>query len=85
MPIKVPKVEEAAEMDPVKAYKIDYLTIPPNFAGFPHISFPSDYLGGMPVGTQLVTSHFNDYAILDTVEEWEGSFNYKFKYEVGAL
>ena len=85
MPIKVPKVEEAMEMDPVTAYKIDYLTIPPNLAGLPHISFPSDYIGGMPVGTQLVTNHFNDYAILDVVAEWEKSFKYKFKYEVGAL
>lgn len=85
MPIKTPKVEEAAQIDPVRSYKMDQLTIPPNLAGFPHISFPSDYIGGMPVGTQLTASHFNDYAILDFVSEWEKTFSYRFKYDVGAL
>ena len=85
MPIKAPTVKEAKELNPVKAYGMDSITIPPNFAGLPHISFPSDYIGGMPVGTQIVTNHFNDHAILDFVENWEKQFEYKFKYNVGAL
>lgn len=85
MPIKTPTVEEVNGLDPVKVYVRDSITVPPNFAGLPHISFPSDYIKGMPTGTQLVTSHFNDYALLDFVEEWEKSFEYKFKYNVGAL
>ena len=64
---------------------MDSITIPPNFAGLPHISFPSDYIKGMPVGTQIVTSHFNDYALLDLVERWEDQFEYRFKYNVGSL
>ena len=84
-PIKAPTVKEAEEFDPLKEYGIDSITIPPNFAGLPHVSFPSDYLNGMPVGTQIITNHFNDYSLLDFVEKWEEQFEYKFKYNVGAL
>ena len=85
MPIKAPTVKEAEELDPVRAYGTDSITVPPNFAGLPHVSFPSDYLNGMPIGTQIVTNHFNDNALLDFVEAWEGQFEYKFKHNVGAL
>ncbi len=85
MPIKTPTVKEAEDFDPVKEYSIDSITVPPNFAGLPHISFPSDYIKGMPVGTQIVANHFNDYALLDFVERWESQFEYRFKYNVGAL
>lgn len=84
MPIKTPTVEEAGEMDPVKTYSMDSITAPPNLAGLPHISFPYDYLKGMPLGAQLVTSHFNDYALLDFTENWEKQFDYKYKYNVGS-
>ncbi len=85
MPIKAPTVKEAEEMDPVTEYSMDSITAPPNLAGLPHISFPYDYINGLPLGAQLVTGHFNDYALLDFTERWEESFNYKFKYNVGSL
>ncbi len=85
MSIKTPTVKEAAAMGPVKTYSRDSITVPPNLAGLPHISFPYDYLDGLPLGAQLVTNHFNDYALLDFTEKWEEKFTYKFKYDVGAL
>ncbi|MCL5412813.1 MAG: amidase family protein [Candidatus Marsarchaeota archaeon] len=85
MPIKVPEVKEVEEMDPVSTYRMDSITVPPNLAGLPHISFPYDYINGFPLGAQLVTSHFNDYALLDFTEAWEGKFEYKFKYNLGSL
>jgi len=85
MPIKTPKVLEAEKLGPVEAYSMDSITVPPNLAGLPHVSFPYDYLKGMPLGAQIVTKHFNDYALLDFVGKWEEQFDYKFKYDVGAL
>ncbi len=85
MPIVTPKVDEAEALSPLEEYGMDSITVPPNFAGLPHVSFPSDYIGGMPVGTQLVTSHFNDMALFDFVGRWEEDFEYRFKYNVGAL
>ncbi len=85
MPIIPPKLDEAKDLDPVKTYSIDSITVPPNLCGLPHISFPYDYVNGLPLGAQLITNHFNDYAILDFVERWEDEFEYKFKYNLGSL
>ncbi|MDE1833783.1 MAG: Asp-tRNA(Asn)/Glu-tRNA(Gln) amidotransferase subunit GatA, partial [Candidatus Micrarchaeota archaeon] len=85
MPIKVPKISEAEGLDPVQIYGMDSITAPPNLSGLPHVSFPYDYVDGLPLGAQLITSHFNDYALLDFTERWEKQFEYRFKYNVGAL
>ncbi|MEM0201384.1 MAG: amidase family protein [Candidatus Micrarchaeaceae archaeon] len=85
MPIKTPKFSELNSFSPLEIYKTDILTIPPNLCGLPHISFPYDYLEGMPLGAQLITKHWNDYAIIDVVSQWESIFNYKFKYNLGLL
>lgn len=82
MPITAPKFEEVQRLTPLQTYAMDSLTVPPNLSGFPHVSFPYAYIKGMPVGAQLITSHFNDYALLDFVEEWEKSFECQFKYNL---
>lgn len=61
---------------------MDMLTIPPNLCGFPHISFPYNYEKGLPLGAQLITDHFNDYALLDFVSHWEEGFKYRFAEEI---
>jgi aspartyl-tRNA(Asn)/glutamyl-tRNA(Gln) amidotransferase subunit A len=85
MPIKTPKFDEINNFSPLEVYKTDMLTIPPNLCGFPHIAFPYAYLNGMPVGAQLITKHWNDYAIIDIVSEWENNFKYNFKYNLGSI
>ncbi|MDE1860790.1 MAG: Asp-tRNA(Asn)/Glu-tRNA(Gln) amidotransferase subunit GatA [Candidatus Micrarchaeota archaeon] len=85
MPILTPKIEEARQMDSVSVYKMDISTIPPNLCGLPHVCFPYDYAGGMPIGAQIIGSHFSDNGVLEFVQEWEKTFKYKFKYDVGAL
>jgi aspartyl-tRNA(Asn)/glutamyl-tRNA(Gln) amidotransferase subunit A len=85
IPFIAPKISDAAKMGPVATYAGDFLNIPPNLAGLPHISFPFDYIDGMPIGAQLTTSHFNDHAILDFVAEWEKGFEYRFKYNIGSV
>lgn len=83
MPIFTPKIDEVKDIGPVEAYSMDMLTVPPNLCGFPHMSFPYFYERGMPLGAQLITDHFNDYALLDFLFEWEKDFKYTFKEELG--
>lgn len=83
MPIFTPKIDEVKDISPVEAYSMDMLTVPPNLCGFPHMSFPYFYEKGMPLGAQLITDHFNDYALLDFLSEWEKDFKYTFKEELG--
>jgi aspartyl-tRNA(Asn)/glutamyl-tRNA(Gln) amidotransferase subunit A len=85
LPIMTPKIADTAKLSPVQNYAMDIFTIPPNVGGFPHISFPYEYVDGMPIGAQLVTEQANDYALLDFVGEWERSFTYKFKNNLGDL
>ena len=85
LPIKAPKIADVKKLSPVESYSMDLFTIPPNLGGFPHVSFPYDYVDGMPLGAQLVTGHGNDYAILDFVKEWEEGFEYKYKQNLGEL
>ncbi|MDE1857395.1 MAG: Asp-tRNA(Asn)/Glu-tRNA(Gln) amidotransferase subunit GatA [Candidatus Micrarchaeota archaeon] len=85
VPIRTPKASDAERLSPVEVYALDSMTIPPNLAGMPHISFPYDYIDGMPIGAQLTTTHFNDHAVISFVEEWEKAFSYRFKYNIGSL
>lgn len=85
LPITAPKISDAKKLTPVENYAMDLFTIPPNLGGFPHVSFPYDYIDGMPLGAQLVTGHGNDYAILDFVKEWEEGFEYMYKHNLGSL
>ena len=85
LPILTPKITDTAKLSPVQNYAMDIFTIPPNVGGFPHISFPYEYVDGMPIGAQLVTEQANDYALLDFVGEWERSFTYRFKNNLGDL
>jgi len=85
LPIKAPKILDVKKLSPVESYSMDLFTIPPNLGGFPHISFPYDYVDGMPLGAQLVTGHGNDHAILDFVKEWEEGFEYRYKSNLGEL
>ncbi len=85
LPIPTPSFSEAMKLTPTQNYAMDIFTIPPNLGGFPHITFPYDYLNGMPIGAQLVTEQANDYAILDFVSGWEKGFKYKYKHNLGSI
>ncbi|MGC8478353.1 MAG: amidase family protein [Candidatus Micrarchaeia archaeon] len=85
MPMLPPKIEDAGKMSPLQAYMVDILTVPANLTGLPHVSFPTDYIDGLPVGTQIIGAPYDDYAILDAVDRWEEGFSYKFAYNLGSL
>lgn len=85
LPIPTPKLSDAGSLTPVQNYAMDIFTIPPNLAGFPHVTFPYAYYEGMPIGAQIIADQANDYAVLDFVKEWEQEFEFRYKHNVGSL
>jgi aspartyl-tRNA(Asn)/glutamyl-tRNA(Gln) amidotransferase subunit A len=85
MPVIAPTIKEAQSFTPLQNYSMDLLTIPSNLCGFPSISLPSDYLNGLPVGIQITGGQFEDMGLVSFGEEWEKSFKYNFKYNLGDL
>jgi aspartyl-tRNA(Asn)/glutamyl-tRNA(Gln) amidotransferase subunit A len=85
MPFVSPKFADIAEMTPVENYAADFLTVPPNLAGTPHLSCPCGYSpeNGMPIGMQFVTDHWNEDMLLTMAEDWDKRFDVK-RAEVSA-
>ena len=75
MPFVAPRFEEIRKMTPLQNYSADFLTIPPNLAGLPHISMPCAY-APMPVGLQLTAPHWDELTLLRLGKEWERSFKF---------
>lgn len=76
MPFVSPRFDDISEMSPVDVYKADYLTVPANLSGTPHLSVPCGYDGnGMPIGMQFVTDHWNEDYLLTMAEDWDRSFD----------
>ncbi|OPY31410.1 MAG: Amidase [Methanomassiliicoccales archaeon PtaU1.Bin124] len=83
MPMVAPRFDDIKNMRPVDIYLTDFLTLPPNLTGLPHISVPCGYVGKMPVGMQLVTPHWEEGALVKFAKRWEQGFEYHIP-EVGA-
>jgi aspartyl-tRNA(Asn)/glutamyl-tRNA(Gln) amidotransferase subunit A len=83
MPMVSPRFDEISQMKPVDVYLSDFLTLPPNLTGLPHISLPCGYMNAMPVGMQFVTPHWQEGALVQLAKQWEKSFTYRVP-EVGA-
>lgn len=56
MPILPPKFKELESLKPINIYRMDILTVPPNLAGLPHMSYPIDKF----IGAQFIANHFNE-------------------------
>lgn len=75
MPFTAPKFEDISKMSALESYKADYLTVPANIAGTPHLSVPCGYDSeGMPVGMQFVADHWNESVLFSIAEDWERQF-----------
>lgn len=78
MPFTAPRFDDIANMSALDAYKADYLTIPANIAGTPHMSVPCGYgSDGMPIGMQFVADHWDEEILLSVAEDWEKVFESK--------
>ena len=77
MPFISPRFDEIANMSALDVYKADFLTIPPNLTGMPHMSVPCGYSDGMPVGLMFTSDHWNEDVLLSAAVEWEKGFDMK--------
>jgi len=72
MPFTAPRFDDISKMSALESYKADYLTVPANIAGTPHLSVPCGYdSNGMPVGMQFVADHWNEDVLFSVAEDWE--------------
>ncbi len=60
MPCDPPKIEEARNLKPLEVYQMDLLTIPPNLAGIPMMSYPIGRFSGM----HILADHFKEGNII---------------------
>lgn len=76
MPFTAPRFDDISKMSALDSYKADYLTVPANLAGVPHLNVPCGYdSDGMPIGMQFVADHWNENALFTMAEDWEKEFN----------
>ena len=71
MPIFPPKIEEAINLSPEKAYALDICTIPWNLCGLPHISIPIKEKGYKQLGFEAVCNRFEEEKLKKLSVEFE--------------
>jgi aspartyl-tRNA(Asn)/glutamyl-tRNA(Gln) amidotransferase subunit A len=57
--------------DPVTMYLNDIYTIGANLAGLPAMSIPCGFLGGLPVGLQIIGAHFAEAKLLNVAHKFQ--------------
>ena len=57
--------------DPVAMYLNDIYTIPANLAGLPGMSVPAGFVGGLPVGMQLLAPWFEEQRLLNAAHAYQ--------------
>ena len=57
--------------DPVTMYLNDIYTIGANLAGLPAISVPCGFVGGLPVGLQIIGPHFCEARLLNVAHRYQ--------------
>ncbi|HUA89779.1 MAG TPA: Asp-tRNA(Asn)/Glu-tRNA(Gln) amidotransferase subunit GatA [Steroidobacteraceae bacterium] len=61
----------AKTADPITMYLNDIYTIGANLAGLPAASVPCGFVGGLPVGLQVVGPHFSEARVLGTAHAFQ--------------
>jgi aspartyl-tRNA(Asn)/glutamyl-tRNA(Gln) amidotransferase subunit A len=57
--------------DPVTMYLSDIYTIAVNLAGLPGISVPAGFVGGRPVGLQIIGNYFDEARLLNVAHQYQ--------------
>ncbi len=74
MPFISPRFDDISKMSALDSYKADFLTVPPNITGMPHMSVPCGYSEGMPIGLLFTSDHWNEDVLIDIAERWDSAF-----------
>lgn len=78
MPLLPPRFDEIEDMSPATVYALDFLTVPPNLAGLPHVSIPMGYADDLPMGIHFIAPHWEEGRLLSAGRIWERKMEYKF-------
>ncbi|WP_400208326.1 amidase family protein [Candidatus Methanomassiliicoccus intestinalis] len=78
MPFLPKRFDEIAAMAPLEIYQADFLTVPPNLTGMPHVSVPCGYHQGLPIGLQAVAAQWQEGKLVEFAENWEANSEYIF-------
>lgn len=57
--------------DPTQHYLADIFTVAANLAGLPALSIPAGFSKGLPIGMQLIGSHFSEAALLQAAHGFQ--------------
>lgn len=60
MPVVAPTFSEIKRLTPLQNYMMDVLTASPNLAGLPHLTVPTGFKDGLPIGTMLIADHLQE-------------------------
>jgi aspartyl-tRNA(Asn)/glutamyl-tRNA(Gln) amidotransferase subunit A len=74
--------EKAA--DPVQMYLSDIYTIAVNLAGLPGMSVPCGFVGGLPVGLQLIGNYFAEGQLLNVAHRYQQATDWHLRRPVGV-
>tara|TARA_R110002012_G_scaffold11633_3_gene52259 strand:- start:3463 stop:4923 length:1461 start_codon:yes stop_codon:yes gene_type:complete len=66
-----PAFDLGAKKDSVSMYLQDIYTIAVNLAGIPGISVPAGFVGGRPVGLQILGTHFAEAQLLNVAHQFQ--------------
>ena len=73
--------EKAA--DPVQMYLSDIYTIAVNLAGLPGMAVPSGFVGGLPVGLQLIGNYFSEARLLNVAHRYQQVTDWHLRHPTG--
>ena len=73
----------AKTSDPITMYLNDIYTIGANLAGLPAISVPCGFVQGLPVGLQIVGSHFSEARVLAAAHAFQRVTDWHTRIPVG--
>jgi aspartyl-tRNA(Asn)/glutamyl-tRNA(Gln) amidotransferase subunit A len=57
--------------DPTQRYLADIFTVAANLAGLPALSIPAGFSAGLPIGMQLIGSHFSEEKLLNVAHYYQ--------------
>lgn len=69
---------------PLAMYLADVYTVPVNIAGLPAVSLPCGFVGGLPVGLQLIGKPWDEATILQAAYTYEATTDWHTRVPQGA-
>jgi aspartyl-tRNA(Asn)/glutamyl-tRNA(Gln) amidotransferase subunit A len=66
-----PAVRFAGKRDPIEEYMLDIMTVAANLVGIPSVSVPMGFVGGLPVGLQIMAPQTKDDIVLSLAAAYQ--------------